>query len=73
MKLSELKEQLKNLPDDAEVTYGKYQGFYHANRKPCLIISQGNEDYFIDIPNYGGLPRGIVDRGGVKSESSSSG
>ena len=56
MKLKDLKDQLEPLPDDAEVTYGKYQGYYHANRKGCLIISRGNSDCFIDITDYKGLP-----------------
>ena len=56
MQLKELMEQLRHLPDDAEVTYGKYQGFYNANREECIIISRGNKDYFIDIPRYEGLP-----------------
>ncbi|KKN16371.1 hypothetical protein LCGC14_0976660 [marine sediment metagenome] len=56
MKIDELKKQLEVFPDDAEVTYGKYQGYYHADRKECLIISQGNNDSFIDIPRYKGLP-----------------
>lgn len=57
MKVSELKKKLGVLPDDAEVTYGKYQGYYYTNREECLIISLGNSDYFIDIPKYGGLPK----------------
>lgn len=56
MKVDELKKRLETLPDDAEVTYGTYQGYYHANRKPCLIISfssgGGFNDSFIDIPEY---------------------
>ena len=57
MKVKELKKNLEPLPNDAEVTYGKYQGYYHADRKPCLIISLGNQDCFIDIPEYKGLPK----------------
>jgi len=62
MLLRELKKRLENLPaecgcwDDAEVTYGRYQGFYNTNREECLIISLGNQDHFIDIPKYKGLP-----------------
>jgi len=56
MQLSDLKKQLENIPDDAEVTYGKYQGYYHADRKECLILTLGNNNIFIDIPRYEGLP-----------------
>jgi len=56
MKVNDLKKQLEATPDDAEVTYGVYQGYYHANRRPCLIISWGNDDIFIDVPDYKGLP-----------------
>lgn len=56
MKVSELKGRLETVPDDAEVAYGVYQGWYYANRKPCLIISfksgGGFSDSFVDIPEY---------------------
>ena len=60
MKVKDLKRLLRTMPDDGEVTYGKYQGFYHANRKACLIISLGNTDSFIDVPKYKGLPRSTL-------------